>query len=149
MRYKSCVKRNSKKFRIRHTSFLFELHHQVSKEMYIVLQLKINVIISFIVKFDLFLIIFVAVNQIVLQTSYKIDFIKRCASSYSHALHAWDSGDANPFECFNLWTFDNSFVKSFKIIDESNLTRLTNTFFICKSSSTKKLGAINDIIIEA
>lgn len=149
MRYKSCVKSNSKKFRIRHTSFLFELHHQVSKEMDIVLQFKINVIISFIVKFNLFLIVFVAVNQIVLQTSNKIDFIKWCASSYAHALHAWNSSDANPFECFNLWTFDNSFVKSFKIIDKSNLTRLTNSFFICKSSSTKKLSTIYDIIIEA
>jgi len=117
--------------------------------MNVILKFQIDIIISFVVKFDLFRVVFVAVYQIILETSNKIYFVERSAASNTHALHRRNASDANTFQSLYLGAFNDSFVESFEIIDESDLARLTNSFFISESSSSKKFGAIYNIIVEA
>lgn len=50
---------------------------------------------------------------------------------------------------FYLRTFDDSFVEGFKIMDESDLAWLADTFFICEASGTKQSCAIDYVVEES
>lgn len=109
-------------------------------------QINFNILIS-VILFDL--ILFLRSKSIIIQL-YVFESIYSKYLEEGLNLLPWNRLYFYVFNDFYLWWFhDCPFEISFKVVDETDLARLTHAFIICKSSSTKKLCTICDVIEKA
>jgi hypothetical protein len=142
------VERRPEQVGVRNAADGLELNKNVAEQRQVV-EVQLDEAVVSRVESRLVFVFFVGVDEFVVHAHDAVDLevgLATCVSERTRGV--WNAEDGDSLEILDLWTFDNSFVESLEVVDESDLARLADSHFVVRveTAGSEQPSAVVNVV---